>query len=212
MPVLAAILFVVAWRMGEWHEVPALLRQTRADIAVWVATFALTVLADLTVAVEVGMILAALLFIRRVARTTTVSRVTSEYLSEGRQHVLQDKRIPEDVAIYRIHGPFLFGATEQLARIQDDLPHLPAFVVFRLRNMTALDATGLRALEEAAALVRSSGRTAVFCGARDQPRAVMHQAQFGSHTSVVSASPGSCRTRCSARGSPRRWSSTESCT
>ena len=72
--VLAAILFVVAWRMGEWHEIPALLKQTRADIAIWLATFTLTVFADLTVAVEVGMVLAALHFIRRVATTTTVSR------------------------------------------------------------------------------------------------------------------------------------------
>ena len=72
----AAILMVVAYNMGEWHEIPALLRLTKTDVAVWIATFALTVFADLTVAVEVGMVLAALLFIRRVAETTTVSAVT----------------------------------------------------------------------------------------------------------------------------------------
>ncbi len=78
LPVLAAILFVVAWNMGEWLEIGEVFKQSYADIAVWIATFSLTVLADLTVAVEVGIVLAALLFIRRVARTTTVSRVTGE--------------------------------------------------------------------------------------------------------------------------------------
>ncbi len=93
---------------------PRSLKHSYTDIAVWLATFALTVLADLTVAVEVGMVLAALLFIRRVALTTTVSRVTHDYIEAGRPHILQDKAIPDYVAIFRIHGPFLFGATDKL--------------------------------------------------------------------------------------------------
>jgi len=189
MAVLAAILFVVAWRMGEWAEIPALFKQTRADIAIWMATFALTVFADLTVAVEVGMVLAALLFIRRVATTTTVSRVTKEYLSEGRPHVLQDKQIPEYAAIYRIHGPFLFGATDKITRVIDDLPRLPPIVIFRLRNMTALDATGLRALEDIADRTRATGRTAIFCGAREQPRALMRQSGFAEHVGPENVTP-----------------------
>ena len=178
MAVLAAILFVVAANMGEWHEIPLLLRQTRTDVAVWVTTFALTVLADLTVAVEVGMILAALLYIRRVSSTTTVDRVTPEYLEEGRVHILQDKHIPSYVTILRIHGPFLFGTTDKLQGVVDRLDELTPIVIFRLRNMTAIDATGLRALEDLTMRLRSSGRTAIFCGARDQPRAVMEQAGF----------------------------------
>jgi SulP family sulfate permease len=178
MPVLAAILFVVAANMGEWHEIPLLLRQTKTDISVWATTFALTVFADLTVAVEVGMILAALLYIRRVSSTTTVSRVTSSYLEESRVHVLQDKHIPDFVTIFRIHGPFLFGATDKLQRVLDTLDELTPVVIFRLRNMTAVDATGLRALEELAIRLRDSGRAAIFCGAREQPRAVMAQTGF----------------------------------
>src|SRR6185503_12845688 len=189
MAVLAAILFVVAWRMGEWGEIPALLRQTREDIAVWLVTFGLTVFADLTVAVEVGMVLAALIFIRRIAVTTTVSRVTPEDLREGREHVLQGKDIPEYIAIYRIHGPFLFGATDKIQKVIDDLPKLPEVVVLRLRNMTALDATGLRALEELATRVRASGRTAIFCGAREQPRAVMRQPRFTEHVGAENVCP-----------------------
>lgn len=178
MAVLAAILFVVAWNMGEWHEIPALLRQSKADVAVWAVTFLLTVLADLTVAVEVGMVLAALLFIRRVSHTTTVSRVTSEYVDKGRLHVLQDKPIPPYVAIFRIHGPFLFGATDKITRVLDRIDELPAVVIFRLRNMTAIDATGMKALEEVAARLRTSGRTALFCGALEQPRAILRSSGF----------------------------------
>ena len=178
MAVLAAILFVVAANMGEWHEIPLLMRQTKTDISVWAVTFALTVFADLTVAVEVGMMLAALLYIRRVSNTTTVARVTPSYVEQSRVHVLQDKPIPDFVTIFRIHGPFLFGATDKLHRVLDTLDELPEVVIFRLRNMTAIDATGLRALEDIARTLRDSGRTAIFCGAREQPRAVMDQAGF----------------------------------
>jgi len=178
MAVLAALLFVVAANMGEWHEIPLLLRQTKTDVAVWAVTFALTVLADLTVAVEVGMILAALLYIRRVSNTTTVASVTPEYLDEGQAHTLQGKAIPDYVTILRIHGPFLFGTTDKLQQILDQIDELKPIVVVRLRNMTALDATALRALEDFTARVRASGRTAIFCGAREQPRALMHQAGF----------------------------------
>ena len=178
MAVLAAILFVVAANMGEWHEIPVLLRQTKTDIAVWVTTFALTVFADLTVAVEVGIILAALLYVRRVAATTTVDQVTEQYLEDGRVHVLQGKEIPDYVTILRIHGPFLFGSTDKLQSVIDRVDDLTPIVVVRLRNMTAIDATGLRALEDLTLRLRASGRTAIFCGAREQPRAVMEQAGF----------------------------------
>ena len=112
LAVLSAILMVVAYNMGEWREIPQLLKLTKTDISIWLVTFALTVFADLTVAVEAGMILAALLFIGRVAATTTVSQVTDEYVEDGRMHILQDKDIPYYVTIFRIHGPFLFGATD----------------------------------------------------------------------------------------------------
>jgi sulfate permease, SulP family len=144
---LAAVLFVVAWNMGEWREIGSILRLARTDIAVWLVTFTLTVVADLTVAVGVGMTLAALLYIYRIAETTTVAPVTEEYLRDGQAHILQDKEIPPDVAILRIHGPFLFGTTEKLVEATADLKAFPSAVILRLRNMTALDATGLHALE-----------------------------------------------------------------
>ncbi len=178
LPVLAAILFVVAWNMGEWLEIGEVFKQSYADIAVWIATFSLTVLADLTVAVEVGMVLAALLFIRRVAQTTTVSRVTREYIEAGRPHILQDKIIPDYVAIFRIHGPFLFGGTDKLREIADQADALPPVVVLRLRNMTAIDATGLSAIEELADELKAKGHTLVLCGAPSQPLVAMRKAEF----------------------------------
>lgn len=178
MAVLAGLLIVVAKNMGEWHEIPILLKQTYADVSVWIISFALTVFADLTVAVEVGMILAAVLYIRRVSNTTTVSRVTPEYISEGRAHILQDKAIPDYVAVFRIHGPLLFGSTDKLQQITERLNELPDIVVFRLRNMPAIDATGVRALEDAAAEITATGRHVIFCGARPQPSVVMRKGGF----------------------------------
>jgi len=178
LAVLAGILMVVAYNMGEWREIPQLLKLTKTDISVWIVTFGLTVFADLTVAVEAGMILAALLFISRVAATTTVSQVTDEYVEDGRMHILQDKDIPYYATIFRIHGPFLFGATDKINTVTQDLHTLPPVVILRLRNMTALDATGLFAIEQVARQLQASNRTLILCGARQQPAGLIHQAEF----------------------------------
>ena len=178
LAVLAGILMVVAYTMGEWREIPQLLKLTKTDVSVWLVTFALTVFADLTVAVEAGMILAALLFIGRVASTTTVSQVTDEYVEDGRMHILQDKDIPYYATIFRIHGPFLFGATDKISAVTKNLHSLPPVVILRLRNMTALDATGLFAIEEVARELQATNRTLILCGAREQPASLIHQAEF----------------------------------
>jgi SulP family sulfate permease len=178
MAVLAGILMVVSYNMGEWREIPSLLKLTKTDISVWLVTFALTVFADLTVAVQAGMILAALLFISRVAATTTVSQVTDDYVEDGRVHILQDKDIPYYATIFRIHGPFLFGATDKIDVVTENIHKLPPVVILRLRNMTALDATGLFALEEVARTLKASGRELILCGAREQPLQLIQQTEF----------------------------------
>ena len=178
MAALAGILMVVSYNMGEWREIPQLLRLTKTDISVWLVTFGLTVFADLTVAVEAGMILAALLFIARVAETTTVSQVTGDYVEDGRLHILQDKDIPYYATIFRIHGPFLFGATDKIAVITAKMHELPPIVIIRLRNMTAIDSTGLFALEDIARQLHATKRTLILCGAREQPAQMIHQAEF----------------------------------
>jgi sulfate permease, SulP family len=181
LSVLAAILLVVSYNMGEWAEIPELLKLSRMEIATWLVTFLLTVFADLTVAVEAGMILAVLVFIKKVTQTTSVSEVTEEYVREGHVHILQHKVIPAYVAIFRIHGPFLFGATDKIDEITTRLPNLPSILILRLRNMTAIDSTGLQALESLADEVHESGRELILCGAREQPSRLMHKAEFQQH-------------------------------
>lgn len=178
---LAAVLFVVAYNMGEWRETASIWRLDLADKSVWLITFVLTVIADLTLAVEVGMALAALLYIYRISQTTTVSAVTVEYIEDGRPHILQDKDVPPFVTILRIHGPFLFGATDQLADETHDLSRFAPIVILRLRNMTAIDATGLHALETLNERLRKSGRSLLLCGARHQPAQFLDQAEFVNH-------------------------------
>lgn len=169
---LAAVLFIVSYNMGEWREIPMILHQEPKDIAVWLITFALTVLADLTIAVEVGMTLAALLYIFQVSRTTVVERLTSEAIEKARGHLLQDRTIPHYVSIFHVQGPLLFGAAEKLneATIDD----LNLIVILRLRYMTALDATGLYAIERFHERLHESGRTLLLCGARSQPKRLLY--------------------------------------
>jgi SulP family sulfate permease len=181
MAILAGILMIVSYDMGEWREIPAILKLGKAETAVWLITFGLTVFADLTVAVEAGMILAALIYIRRVTSTTTVTRLTPEDVAGGRAHSLQLHAMPDQVAVFRIHGPFLFGSTDKLEELESEVSDLPAIVILRLRNMTAIDGTGLHALEHFADVLQASGRTLLLCGMRNQPARMMERAEFHEH-------------------------------
>ena len=175
---LAAVLFVVAYNMGEWNEIGAVLQMDFAAISVWLVTFALTVFADLTVAVGVGLTLAALLYIRKVADTTTVSYVTDEYIRDGMPHVLQGRIVPPYVTLLRIHGPFLFGTTEKLVEATANIDAFEPIVILRLRNMTAIDATGIHAIETFAKRLHDSGRALILCGAMEQPSKLLSGARF----------------------------------
>ena len=175
---LAGVLFVVAYRMGEWHEIGAIFQLDLAAISVWLVTFGLTVFADLTVAVGVGLALAALLYIYRVADTTTVAPVTDDYIRDGLPHTLQGRIIPPYVTLLRIHGPFLFGTTEKLVDATANVETFPAIVILRLRNMTAIDGTGIHAIEAFAKRLRASGRTLILCGAMQQPSRLLRQPRF----------------------------------
>ena len=163
---------------------------------VWLATFLLTVFADLTVAVEVGMVLAALLYIRKVTQTTTVSRVTKEYVEDGRAHILQDSYIPKYVTVVRIHGPFLFGATDKLAEVIDRAEESDAG-----RDPAAAEHDGHRRHRPAGAgrPRRQAARrrpAPILCGARPQPAQLMHQAEIratrrpGEHLPAHRGGPG----------------------
>jgi SulP family sulfate permease len=178
---LAGVLFVVAYNMGEWNEIGAVLQLDFAAISVWLVTFGLTVFADLTVAVGVGLALAALLYIYRVAETTTVAPVSDDYIRDGLPHTLQGRIIPPYVTLLRIHGPFLFGTTEKLVDATANLDAFTPVVILRLRNMTAIDGTGIHAIESFAKRLRACGRTLILCGAMQQPSKLLQHPRFLDH-------------------------------
>jgi sulfate permease, SulP family len=178
LPTLAAILMVVAYRMGEWKEILPIFRLSGADRLVWAATFGLTVFADLTVAVEVGMVLAALLYIHRVSSTTTVGAVTDENLGDGEPRVLTDKYIPAYCSVVRIRGPFLVGATEKLDHATTDVSIFGPILVLKITYMSAIDGTGIHTLEKLAERLQESGRSLVICGAQWQPAELIQRSRL----------------------------------
>ena len=142
----------------------------------------MTVFADLTLAVEVGMILAAFTFIRKISQTTTVSKVTDEYIEDGRAHILQDKDIPEYAAVYRIHGPFLFGVTDKISAITEHLELLPADCDCAFAEYDGDRCDGdCGAARSLADQLQKSGRSMLICGARPQPAELMREAGFDRH-------------------------------
>lgn len=178
MATMSAVLIVVALRMGEWHELRRLFKMPASDALVLATTFALTVVFDLVIAVEVGMVLAAMLFIKRISETTEVSKVTSEDVLERPEHIAQGKEIPEGVLVYRIFGPFMFGAAEKMedaiARIDD----WPQVLILRLHLVTAMDATGMNALESVVERMRNRGSHVIFSGIHQQPLQMLRKAGF----------------------------------
>ena len=135
------------------------------------------------------MALACLLYIHRVSETTTVSTVTQSYVESGKLHSLQEHDIPDYVSILRIHGPFLFGTTGKLMEETHDLDRFGPIVILRLRNMNAIDATGVHELEKLAARLKRSGRTLLLCGARPQPRKFLRRADFLEHIGARNIQP-----------------------
>lgn len=163
---LAAILFVVAWNMSEARHFVRMTRTApRSDVAVLLITFSLTVLADLVVAVNVGVILAMLLFLRRMASAVEVQQlddaaIRSELGNGGRA------ALPPDVLVYSIEGPFFFGAVENLDTALKHTHTDPRCVVIRLARVPFMDITGLQSLEEATLNLERRGVRVIFCEAR----------------------------------------------
>ncbi len=171
MATLAAILFVVAYHMSEWREFVGELRSPKSDVAVMLITFALTVLVDLTVAIGVGMVLAAFLFIRRMATVTEVTRQLAAASDEddGTEQMLDRTMIPSGVEVYEINGPFFFGAA---ARFKDTLARIagkPRVLVIRMRHVSALDSSGMHALTDVVHRTRRDGTAVILSDVHMQP-------------------------------------------
>ena len=148
---LAAILVVVAYHMSEWRTVRAELKGQRSDAAVLLATLTLTVVIDLTVAISVGMVLAAFLFMRRMAETTEVQSISDALREEAREEgeaaaQARHARVPRDVEVYDINGPFFFGAAEKFRDALGQVSKRPRALILDMENVPVIDSTGLRAL------------------------------------------------------------------
>jgi sulfate permease, SulP family len=178
MAAMSAVLVVVALRMGEWHELARLRRMPRSDALVLLATFTLTVVFDLVVAVEAGMVMAAMLFIRRVTETTEVSRVTQDDMLERPEHIAQGKEIPEGALVYRIFGPFLFGTAEKMEDALARVDEWPKVLILRLHLVPAMDATALNALESVVERMKRRHGTVILSGIHQQPLQMLRKAGF----------------------------------
>ncbi len=173
---LGAVLVNVALRMGEWHNFRRLRRWPRGDALVFLLTFALTVLFDLTFAVEVGLLMAAALFIHRISSTTQLVAADERETSDTVPNQVAGKTIPEGVVTFRMVGAFLFGAADKLETGLKRLKERPRVLILRMQDVLAIDATGLNALEEIQEKWESHGTRILISGAHTQPLMAMSQA------------------------------------
>ncbi len=171
LPALSAILVVVAYHMSEWRTFRAELRAPKGDVAVLLAVFALTVLVDLTVAIQVGMVLASFLFMQRMAEVTNVTAVTRELRERaGDESDAPDRRrIPEGVEIYEISGAFFFGAAETFKDTLGQIAKQPRVLILRMRDVSLLDSTGIRALRDVIARSRKDRTLVLISEVHAQP-------------------------------------------
>ena len=175
---LGAVLAVVALRMGEWEEFTLLRKKPRGDAAVFLTTFGLTVLFDLTVAVEVGMVLAAVSFIKRVADTTKIHQLTGEEAALGGQGHEPVANVPQGVMIYRVFGALLFGSAEKLESIIRRSGGDTRVVILHMAAVTAMDATALNRVENLHEKLHRHGKHLILSGPHTQPYFMMEKAEF----------------------------------
>ena len=175
LPVLAAILVVVAYHMSEWRAFLAELKSPRSDVVVLLTTFLLTVLVDLTVAIEVGMVLAAFLFIRRMAEVTSVREISRELDDDEEQSgdAAYARDLPPGVLVYEINGPFFFGAAEKFKDTLARVSGKPKVLIIRMRHVPSLDATAMHALKDVVHRSRGDGSAVLLSEVNEQPRAAL---------------------------------------
>jgi SulP family sulfate permease len=176
LPTLAAILVVVSYHMSEWKSFVRLLRSPRSDVAVMLVTFFLTVVVDLTVALEVGILLAALLFMRRMAEVSQVNAITRD-LREDQDDDETETRlsIPDGVEVFQVYGTLFFGAVEQFTESIRSVQRKPKVLILETSRLLAIDATGLRALEDIVAQFTTHGSRLLISGIHKQPLSALTQ-------------------------------------
>jgi SulP family sulfate permease len=177
MATLAAILVVVAYNMSEWRAFVKLFRSPKSDVMVLVATFSLTVLIDLTVAIQVGVLLAAFLFLQRMANETQVNLITENIRErdETESRDISDLEVPPGVDVFEIYGSLFFGAIERFKDAMRRVEKRPKVLIIRMRNVMAIDASGLQTMEELLESCKKRNTALLLSAVGPQPLAAMRQ-------------------------------------
>lgn len=181
MATLAAVLIVVAYNMSEWRSFVEVFKYPKSDIAVLLTTFLLTVIFDLTIAIQIGMILAVLLFMRRMAMVTNVGIITRELKDEEEVvdvNSIQNKKVPDGVEVFEINGPFFFGAVSKFRDTVRIVENPPKIIIIRMRDVPAIDSTGIHALEQLLKETKKHGTHLILSGVHTQPLMALAQAEF----------------------------------
>ncbi len=178
---LAAILVVVSYHMSEWHSFLAMLRSPKSDVAVLLITFALTVILDLTVAIQAGILLAVLLFIRRMSTVVNVSVITRELIDEEEKddpNAIGTREVPKEVEVFEINGPFFFGAAYKFMEAMKITAKKPKVRIIRMRDVPAMDATGLQVLKEEFKSCKKQGISFLLADIHAQPLIALERDGF----------------------------------
>ena len=177
MATLGAILVVVAYNMSEWRTFRSELRGPKSDVIVLLTTFFLTVVIDLTVAIEVGMVLSAFLFMRRMAEVTEVTAITREHANgtslDDEDATALARQLPKGVVVYEINGPLFFGAAERFRNVLGEISENPRALVVRMRHVPAMDSTGIHALRELTRRSMHDRTVVILSEVSPQPRTVL---------------------------------------
>lgn len=182
MAALAAILVIVAYNMSEWRSFVEIFKSPRSDLIVLLTTFGLTVIFDLTIAIQVGMILAVILFMRSMAMVTNVGVITRELKDDDEDgfdvNAIENKKVPDGVEVFEINGPFFFGAVSKFRDAMRFIENPPKVLIIRMRNVPAIDGTGIHALEEVYHDSIKKGTQLVLSGVHTQPLIALDQSGF----------------------------------
>ncbi len=179
LAILASILMVVCYHMSEWRSFKALLKGPRMDVAVLVSTFLLTVFIDLTVAVEIGMLLSMTLFMKRMTDVTTIREITHEMEENfGEEDAFGREKLPQGVVVYEAEGAFFFGVAESLRETLQWGAMPPRVLILRMRHVLAMDASGIRALRDLKKGCQKTGTHLILEGIHSQPLFALERAHL----------------------------------
>jgi len=173
MATLSAILMVVAYHMSGWRFFVKLFKSPRSDVFVLLITFVLTLFVNLTVAIEIGVLLSAVLFMNRMSNETVIRRLTKD--SKNDLHALSDREIPESVEVFEIQGPFFFGAANRFKETIGIIKNRPKVLIIRCRDILSIDATAMQALDDIVEQTQRQGTVLLLSGVHTRPFLTLQQ-------------------------------------